>query len=61
MQSEKHVMYLTAIWAIKNERTEFTGFVSKITRITEALIGGFFNTSGKVSHYLLLIIVNLGI
>ena len=43
--------YLTAIWAIKNERAEFTGFVSKITQITEALIGGFFNTSGKVSRF----------
>jgi len=31
-------------------RAEFSGFVSKITRITEALIGGFFNTSEKVSR-----------
>jgi len=44
--------YLTAIWAIKNECTEFSGFVKKITRIKKALIGGFFNTSGKASGFL---------
>ena len=35
----------------QNERTEFSGFVRKITRIKKALIGGFFNTSGKASGF----------
>ena len=30
---------------------EFSGFVRKITLITKALIGGFLNTSGKVSWF----------